>query len=168
MGLKREIDCVKAIGSMEVGVTCEEPTVLELDEYAEELQNVFDSISGVRLDPELVECVEEGRDRLHESVVEVYRKRLRNWAKDKGIHVIPTKWVNVNKGDDKRPEYRSILCGKELKRWDPTMPGTFASMGPLECVMFFTFQSADVETPEQVVRRLGRSCSWMLRWHTAS
>ena len=23
------------------------------------------------------------------------------------------------------------------KRWDPTMPGTFASMGPFECVMFF-------------------------------
>ena len=46
------------------------------------------------------------------------------------------KWVDVNKGDDKRPEYRSRLRGKELKRWDPTMPGTFASMGPFECVMF--------------------------------
>ena len=40
-GLKTEVDTVKAIGSMEVGVTCEEPNVLELDEYAEELQNVF-------------------------------------------------------------------------------------------------------------------------------
>ena len=78
--------------------------------------------------------------------LEVYRKRPRNWAKDKGIHVIPTKWVDVNKGDDKRPEYRSRLCGKELKRWDPTMPGTFASMGPFECVMFFSFQSVCVET----------------------
>ena len=36
-GLKREIDPVKAIGSMEVGVTCEEPNALEFDEYAEEL-----------------------------------------------------------------------------------------------------------------------------------
>ena len=34
-GLKREIDSVKAIGLMEVGVICEEPNVLELDEYAE-------------------------------------------------------------------------------------------------------------------------------------
>ena len=40
---------MKAIGSMEVGVTCEEPNVLELDEYAEERQNV--------------EFVDEGRDR---------------------------------------------------------------------------------------------------------
>ena len=67
-GLMRENDSVKAIGSMEVGVTCEEPNVLELDEYAEELQNVFDSISGVRLGFRAVDCVEEGRDRLHESV----------------------------------------------------------------------------------------------------
>ena len=36
-GLEREIDPVKASGSMEGGVTCEEPNVLELDEYAKEL-----------------------------------------------------------------------------------------------------------------------------------
>ena len=53
-GLKKETDSVEAIGSMEVDVTCEEPNVLELDEYAEALQNVFDNISGVRVDPELV------------------------------------------------------------------------------------------------------------------
>ena len=104
-GLKREVDSVKAIGSMEVGDTCEEPNMLELDEYAEELKSVFDNLGGVRLDPEM-------------NRLEVYRKRPRNKAKDKGIHVIPTKWVDVNKGDDKRPEYRSRWCGKELKRYD--------------------------------------------------
>ena len=39
-------------GSMESGVTCEEPIVLELDEHTEELQNVFASMGGVRFDPE--------------------------------------------------------------------------------------------------------------------
>ena len=126
---------MKAIGSMEGGVTCEEPNVLELGEYAEDLQKVFDSISGVRLDPELLSASTKVEiDFMNR--LEVYRMRPRNWAKDKGIHVIPTKWVDVNKGKDKRPEYRSRLCGKELKRWDPTMPGTFASMGPFERVMF--------------------------------
>ena len=83
------------------------------------------------------------RSRITESVeldfmsrLGVYRKRPRTWAMDMGIPVIPTKCVDVNKGDAKQPEYRSRLCGKELKRWDPTMPGTFASMGPPECVMF--------------------------------
>ena len=54
-GLKREIHSVKAIGSMEVGVTCEECNVMELDEHTEELQNVFDKLSCVRLDPELLQ-----------------------------------------------------------------------------------------------------------------
>ena len=99
-GLKGEIDSVKAIGSMEVGVTCEEPNVLELDEYAEGLQNVCDSISGVRLDPELLSASRKVEiDFMNR--LEVYRTRPRNWAKDKGIHVIPTTWVDVNKGDDK-------------------------------------------------------------------
>ena len=70
-GLKREMDSVKAIGSTEVGITCEEPNVLELDEYR----------------------------------LEVYRKRPRSRATDKGLHVIPTKWVDVNKGGAKRPKY---------------------------------------------------------------
>ena len=138
---------MKAIGSMEVGVTCEEPNVLELDEYAEELQNVSDSISGARLDPEPLSASRKVEiDFMNR--LEVSRKRPRNGAKDKGIHVIPTKGVDVNKGDDKRPEYWSKLCGKELKRWDPTMPGTFESRGPFECP-----------------GRLGRSCSWMFGGH---
>ena len=96
---------------------------------------MFDSISGVRLDPDLLSASRKVEiDFMNR--LDVYRKRPRSWAKDTGIHVIPTKWVDVNKVDDKRPEYRSRLCGQELKRWDPTMPGTFASMGPFECVMF--------------------------------
>ena len=123
-GLKREIDYVKAIGSMEVGVACEEPNVPELDEYAEELQKVFDNISVVRLDPELLGASKKV-DFDFVNRLEVYRKRPRSWATDKGIHIIPTKWVDSNKGDAQRPEYQSRLCGKELRRWDP---GAFASM----------------------------------------
>ena len=134
-GLKNEIDSARAIGSMEIGVTCEEPNVLELDEYTEELLDVFDSISGMRLDPELLKVSRQVElDFMNR--LGVYRKRPRTWATDRGIPVIPTKWVDVNKVDAKQPEYRSRLCAEVLKRWDPTMPGSFASMGPLECVMF--------------------------------
>ena len=44
--------------------------------------------------------------------------------------------LTCTKEDAKRPEYQARVCGKELKRWNPTMPGTFASMEPFECVMF--------------------------------
>ena len=95
-GMKREIDSVKAIGSMEVGVICEEPDVLELDEHAEGLQNVCDNISGVRLDSELLSTSRKVEiDFMNR--LEVYRKRPRIWSRDKGLHVIPI----VNNGDAK-------------------------------------------------------------------
>ena len=105
-GLKNEIDSSKAIGSMEVGVTCEEPNVLELVEYTEELLDVFDSIRGIRLDPKLLK-VSRHVELDFMSRLGVYRKRPRTWATDRGIPVVPTKWVDVNKGDAKQPEYRS-------------------------------------------------------------
>ena len=134
-GLKREIDSAKAIGSMEFCVTGAEPNVPESDEYVEELQYVFAGITGVRVYPELSSALRtvevDFMNRL-----EVHRKRPRSWATDKGLHVIPTKWENVNKRVAKRPEFSTRLCGKEFQRWDPTKPGASASMGPLECVMF--------------------------------
>ena len=96
---------------------------------------MFDNNSGARLDPELVSASRKVEIDFM-SRLDVYQKRARNWATDEGIHVIPTTQVDVSRGDTKRPLYRSRLCGKELKRWDPTMPGTFASMGLFECVMF--------------------------------
>ena len=59
---------------------------------------MFDNISGVCLDPELLSASRKVEIHITNRL-EVYRKRPRNWAKDKGIHVIPTKWVDVNKGD---------------------------------------------------------------------
>ena len=75
---------MKAIGSVEVGVTCEESNVLELDEHAEELQNVFDSISGAHFDPELLSAsTKVGIDLMNR--LEVYRKRPRSWATEKPV-----------------------------------------------------------------------------------
>ena len=89
-GMKRVIDSVKAIRSMEVGITCEEPNVPELEKYADKLQNVFDNFSGVRLDPELVSASRKVEIDFM-SMLEVHRKRPRSWATDKGLHVLPTK-----------------------------------------------------------------------------
>ena len=80
-GVKREMDSVKAIGSMEGGVTFKEPNVPELDEYAEEPQNVFANISGVRLDPKLLSASRKVEIDFM-SRLDVHRKRPRNWATD--------------------------------------------------------------------------------------
>ena len=127
-GLKREIDSVRVVGSMELAVTGEEPNVLELDDYAEELQNVFDCLSEVRLDPELLSASKKFEIDFM-SRVDVYRKRPRNCEADKGIHVIQTKWVHVNKGEasdqctdrdcaGKNSFGGTRSCQERLHRWD--------------------------------------------------
>ena len=140
--MKREIDSAKAIGSMEVGITCEEPNVLELDEHAEEPQTVFDNISEVRLDPEFLNASRNVEIHFMNRL-EVYRKRPRSWATGKGLHVSEV------------GGHRSRCCVKKLKRWDPTMPGTYASMGPFECVMFM-FSKA-------LMWKTGASCATALK-----
>ena len=105
---------------------------------------MFDSISGVRLDPELLSASRKVEIDFTNRL-EVYRKRSRNWAKDKGIHVIPTKWVDVNKGDDKRPEYRSRLW-KRTQTLGPDDARNVRIGGTVRVRNVFSFQSADVET----------------------
>ena len=141
----------------------EESNVLELDEHAEELQHVFDNISGVHHDPELLQVSRQVEFDIM-SRLNVCRSCPRHWATDKCIPVIPTKQVDVIKGDVRQPEYRSGLCRKEFKRSSPAMPETTASMGRLECVTFF-LSKARCGSLGQVVRRHGRSSSWMLPGH---
>ena len=53
-------------------------------------------------------------------------------AKAAGCQVITTKWIDVNKGDEARPNYRSRFVGRELnlsKRLD-----LFAATPPLEAL----------------------------------
>ena len=74
---------MKAIGSVDVGVTCEESNVLDLDEHAEELQNVFDSISGAHFDPELLSAsTKVGIDLMNR--LEVYRKATKELGNGQG------------------------------------------------------------------------------------
>ena len=78
-GLNRDLESVKALDSVEVGITCEAPNVLERDEFAQDLQNVLDNISGVRHDRGLLSAsrnVEAGSA----SLVDVNRTRPQGHA----------------------------------------------------------------------------------------
>ena len=52
-----------------------------------------------------------------------------------GRNPIGVKWVDVNKGDERRPEYRSRLVAKEVKR--DKREDSFASTPPLEAFKIF-------------------------------
>ena len=49
---------------------------------------------------------------------------------------VTVKWCDVSKGDAANPEYRSRLVGRELRKWDPFMWGTFAATPPTESLRF--------------------------------
>ena len=50
--------------------------------------------------------------------------------------MIPTRLVDINKGDDVQEKYRSRFVGKDLKRNNPMLEGTFAATPPLEALRF--------------------------------
>ena len=110
---------------------------------------MFDSISGVRLDHELFSASRKVEiDFINR--LEVHRKRPRSWATDKGLHVIPTKWVDVNKGDEQRGCQATRVLVEILRKrtqtlgsddaWNVCINGT----ARMRDVLFL--QSADVET----------------------
>ena len=64
----------------------------------------------------------------------VYEKVPREVAKKLGCKVITTKWLDTNKGDELRPNYRSRLVGREIK-YDKRLD-LFSATPPLEALKF--------------------------------
>ena len=65
----------------------------------------------------------------------VWRKRLKVEAfKRTGRQPITVRWVDVNKGDDLNPRYRSRLVARQLKAMDRSGQSFFAPTPPLEAL----------------------------------
>ena len=61
------------------------------------------------------------------------------------VELVFMSWLDVSEEDASQSVDRDC-AGKNSKRWDPTAPGTVASMRSLEYVMFSFHQSDDVDT----------------------
>ncbi len=70
--------------------------------------------------------------------MKVYSKVPRDQAK--GHKIISTKWLDTNKGDLEKPNYRSRLVGREIKR-DKRLD-LFAATPPIETLRFLTARCA--------------------------
>lgn len=92
----------------------------------------WDENSGSALDPGLVRAARaEGMQYVREFSVydKVTLKECRNKT---GKGTIAVRWVDINKGDDVNPDYRSRLVAKEIKR-DKCLD-LFAATPPLEAL----------------------------------
>ena len=76
----------------------------------------------------------------------VYDKIPRALAARKGWKIIKTRWIDINKGDDDNPNYRSRLVGKEFNTGP--IDGLFAGTPPLEAVRFLIHEAATVRSDE--------------------
>ena len=120
------------VGSIDTGPVPEESTEAETDDV-----EIYDSISGALLDPELVK-----RARAEELIwvkkQEIYTKVPIETCWERTSRApITLKWVDVNKGDERNPYYRSRLVAREVKRnGQRVLPDhmLFSSMPPLEAL----------------------------------
>ena len=64
----------------------------------------------------------------------------RTYAEQRGIKIIKTRWIDVNKGDSEKEKYRSRLVAKEfnISKED----GIFASTPPLEALRWLISEAA--------------------------
>ena len=60
----------------------------------------------------------------------VWQKIQRSLAKERGRKIVKSRWIDINKGDDVNPNYRSRMVGKEFNNGETE--GLFAATPPLE------------------------------------
>ena len=90
----------------------------------------FDNLSGEKLDADLVRKA-RAEEMKEFQKYGVYKKvPMSECLAKTNKEPIGVRWVDVNKGDDKKPEYRSRLVAQEINK--DKRPDLFAAMPPLE------------------------------------
>ena len=67
----------------------------------------------------------------------------------KGWKIVKTRWIDINRGDDEAPIYRSRLVAKEFN--DSAMDGLFAATPPLEALRYLIHEAATLDGKEEKV-----------------
>ena len=131
-GLANELSCVGLLSLNSVGVVlCQEAPVPKTGDYS----TFWDNVSGAPLETSMV--LEARKVEIKELYKHnVYTKvPISECFGETGKRPIGTRWVDVNKGDENHPEYRSRLVAQELKRLEDR-DDTFAATPPLEALKF--------------------------------
>ena len=106
----------------------------------------WDDVSGAELD---VNEVKKARavEMDHVAKKEVWTPITRATAQANGWKVVPTRWIDINKGDRENPVHRSRFVAKEFNTG--SMDGLFAATPPLEAARLLL--SVAASQPDAVV-----------------
>ena len=85
----------------------------------------------------------------------VWGKTKRSLAKKKrGRTIVKSRWIDINKGDDANPNYRSRMGRKEFNNGE--LEGLFAATPPLEALRLILSWAATRGTPPPGYASKGR------------
>ena len=102
-------------------------------------ETAWDDVSSAELNPKLVKEARDVEMQFFKSMG-VYTRVPRSEQKTTGGKIIQTRWVDVNKGDVSKPNYRSRLVGKEFRTGvDDSL---FAATPPLEALRLIISRAA--------------------------
>ena len=110
-----------------------------LGKYREMYHNTefYDDTTGKMLDKELVTRARKTEMDFFKKM-KVYTKVHRSQA-DK---IISVRWIDINKGDSEKPDYRSRLVGREINRDKEKREDLFAATPPLESLKYIISKCA--------------------------
>ena len=80
---------------------------------------------------------------------QVWSKIPRSEAQRLGYKVMKTRWIDINKGDDEHPVYRSRFVAKEFNNGD--VEGLFAGTPPLEALRYIVHVAATKGATPRVI-----------------
>ena len=128
------------VGALEVGLTVEEPDVFSTAAAGGAYAEVWDRVSGQLLDGERVHKARD-EEMVYMRMLKVFEYAPLEEAREAtGRAPISVDGVDVDKGDDSRPEYRSRLVAQETKWVTSLSPedvyAVFAATPPLEALRF--------------------------------
>ena len=118
-----------------------------------------DDLTGQPLKPELVKAARR-KELEYFNTKGVWTLRPRAEARERqGKPPITVKWVDVNKGDDEAPNYRSRLVAKDFKRKGDD--SIFAPTPPLEVLRIIFMMAATPSLWAPADRHQPSRCSWL-------
>ena len=113
------------------------PTQEEEDDA--QWQMAWGDVTGQELDPSEV-AKARSKEMSYVEAKKVWTLIPRKKAHQNGWKIIPTRWIDINKGDQQNPNYRSRLVAKEFN--NGAQEGLFAATPPLEALRLLISDAA--------------------------
>ena len=154
-GLRKQLLKDGAMSSGEIGSVSEDATEKTFMKSLGECY-FLDDVSGKLLDAKLVRQARED-EKVGVNKHNVFTKvPIQECFDNTGAAPISTKWVDINKGDQFDPDYRSRWVGREFKGGDKDRDDLFAATPPLEAKRsLIAMASCQRGVPRNKIKKLG-------------